>query len=41
MTDMWRDKESFENHLLAVPTQVWARLKDQYVEESQLQQFNV
>lgn len=41
LTDMWQDEDSFEHHLQAAPTQVWAKLKDQYVEESQLKQYNV
>ena len=41
LTDIWQDEDSFEHHLLAAPTQTWAGLKDQYVEKSQLKQYNV
>ena len=41
LTDLWQDRGSFEQHLSAPATETWAKLKDQYVEESQVRQYRV
>lgn len=41
LADLWQDEASFENHLHAPASLAWAKLKDQYVEESQLKRYNV
>ena len=41
LTDVWEDEAAFKAHLFREETAVWAALKERYVEDSQLKEYDL
>ena len=41
LTDAWEDEAAFKAHLFREETAVWAALKERYVEDSQLKEYDL
>ena len=41
LTDIWADDAAFQAHLSSPATQMWSKLKEKYVESSQVRKYDL